>query len=59
MNHLCKHLIFTPYGQACDLFKTFVRTGDMVLCGGCTNDEPFEDETKETPCDKSLPSSQP
>lgn len=44
----CTHYTPTPYGAACDLQKEFIRTGDMVLCGGCsaysefTGEEPIE-----------------
>lgn len=43
----CKHLVHTPYGQACDLHKTFIRTGDMIRCGGCQEAEPWPEPKPE------------
>lgn len=37
----CKHYTTTPYGPACDSAKTFIRSGDLILCEGCGGFEPL------------------
>jgi hypothetical protein len=47
LNISCLYYTPTPYGPACGLQKEFLRTGDMVLCEGCSGYKTFTGEEVE------------